>query len=60
MRTCGKLAYAIGPCACGAEDCPRCYPQPARGRPEPEGDVARRDDVEAVEWGGMECKGGER
>jgi len=59
-RVMRRMPYAIGPCKCGGEDCPRCYPQPVRGRPEPDGDVARRDDVEAVEWAGQVNNGSER
>ena len=52
-----KRSYAIGPCDCGAEDCPRCYPQPRREVDDEPRDSGRTWEVEAVEWGGAEKKG---
>jgi len=51
----GKLAYAIGPCKCGADDCPRCHPQPRREVDEPR-DSGRTWETESVEWGGAKRK----
>lgn len=28
-------------CRCGAEDCPKCYPQPKKSRPEPDAPIKK-------------------
>jgi len=54
-----RVMKRINPCRdgfCGADDCPRCHPQPRREVDDEPRDSGRTWQTEAMEWGGAKRK----